>query len=252
MINPYFVLIALAIDAFGAIIYARQTWRGQAEPDLVSWTIWAVVPFLAFATELQQGVGIESLITFSAGAGPLLVVVVALVSNRPPWKMHPLDWLCASIAVVGVLLWLFSRNPVFGLWAFIGAQLASATPTVFKAWHEPSTESATTYVANVITSGFAIFCSAELTLATLGFPLEEMFITGLIAFLVISRIGPRLRGESEPRVDDPSEAVWPYAKSLDTHFHPEHRPHLPHHRPRYFEHSRRRSLKPPDAVEDRV
>jgi len=129
MINPYFVLIALAIDAFGAIIYARQTWRGQAEPDLVSWTIWAVVPFLAFATDLQQGVGIESLITFSAGAGPLLVVVVALVSNRPPWKMHPLDWLCASIAVVGVLLWLFSRNPVFGLWAFIGAQLASATPT---------------------------------------------------------------------------------------------------------------------------
>ena len=28
MINPYFVLIALAIDAFGAIVYARQTWRG--------------------------------------------------------------------------------------------------------------------------------------------------------------------------------------------------------------------------------
>ena len=61
-----------------------------------------------------------------------------------------------------------------------------------------------------------------------------------------------LRGESERPVDDPSEAVWPYAKSLDTHFHPEHRPHLPHHRPRYFEHGRRRKQAASSPVEDVV
>jgi len=255
VISPYFIAFAMVLQIGGYVIYARSTWRGEAEPDLVSWSLWMVIPFLAFATEMQQGVGIESMVTFLGGAGPLLVVMVALFSNRPQWELHTFDWVCGSIAVLGVVLWLASRNPLLGLCAFLVAQASAGLPTIFKAWHEPTTENVWTWMADVVTSGIALFIVTNVSIATVGFALEEMIFAGIVTVLVLWKIGPRLRGEAHVKGNEHAHLThreWLHTHALTTHFHPELRPHLPRHRPRYFEHTRRKALGFDAAEPDQI
>ena len=67
MINPNFVFLGAAFSIIGALSYARDTIRGVTKPNRVSWLLWTIAPLLAFAVELRQGVGLQSVMTFAVG-----------------------------------------------------------------------------------------------------------------------------------------------------------------------------------------
>ncbi|HEY6396548.1 MAG TPA: hypothetical protein VIX82_03735 [Solirubrobacteraceae bacterium] len=49
--------------------------------------LWTLTPLIAFAAERAQHVGLEALLTFAVGFGPLLVVVASFVDPRAYWKL---------------------------------------------------------------------------------------------------------------------------------------------------------------------
>ncbi len=73
MINENFVILGVVIGFIGSLSYLLSTIKGKTKPNRVTWFLWAIAPLIAFAAEIKEGVGIQSLMTFSVGFGPLLI-----------------------------------------------------------------------------------------------------------------------------------------------------------------------------------
>jgi hypothetical protein len=98
VIDPDFAWLAAALPLAGFASYLRDTVRGKAQPNRVSWALWALAPLVAFVAELVQGTTLQvASVTLALGVGPLLVVLASLAtpfwaparSNNPPPRPEP-------------------------------------------------------------------------------------------------------------------------------------------------------------------
>ncbi|HXW32670.1 MAG TPA: hypothetical protein VEJ21_06205, partial [Acidimicrobiales bacterium] len=150
MIDVHFVILGAAVGAVGTWWYLRDTLRGVTRPNRVTWALWAALPLLAFAVEVQAGVGLRALMTFVSGFGPLLVFMASFRNRRAVWKIERIDWVCGALSLAGLVVWLAAHQATVGLVAFIVADALAALPTLRKSWLAPETETAAAYVTAAV------------------------------------------------------------------------------------------------------
>jgi hypothetical protein len=118
-----------------------------------------------------------------AGLTPLLVFAASFLSKKAYWKTQPLDYVLMGIAVLGILLWIVTKEPNTAIPFTILADLAAGLPTIIKSFRYPTTESWRAYAISAVgflvcilsihsfdfqTSAFVIYLFAnELLLAVL-------------------------------------------------------------------------------------
>jgi hypothetical protein len=193
LLDAHFVILGAVIGVIGQSVYVRDTLRGVTQPNRVTFLLWAVAPLLAFAVELQSGVGLLSLTTLVVGLGPLAIFVASFVNRSAVWRIGRLDYACGLLSVVGTVTWLVSRHGSVALVALVAADALAAVPTVIKSWKDPTSESAILYVGGFLNAGVALLTIRTLRAATVAFPLYILVIGGLQVALVGGRLGPRLR-----------------------------------------------------------
>ena len=91
MIDARFAILAAVITVAGNAVYAVDTVRGNTQPNRVSWMLWTLAPMIAFAAEVTQSVGLQSLLTFAIGFGPLLVVCASFLDPKAYARVTPFD-----------------------------------------------------------------------------------------------------------------------------------------------------------------
>lgn len=192
MINQNFVILGVLIGFAGNMTYVVNTLTGRTRPNRVTWFMWTLAPFIAFAAQLHEGVGIQSLVTFMAGACPLLVLIASFVNSKSVWKLTPFDFACGALSVLGVVLWLLTRHGDVAIIFSIAADGLAAMPTIRKAYTHPETEGWLNYIAAAISAGIALLTVKHWNFATYGFPLYLLIVCLVLSSLVRFRIGPRL------------------------------------------------------------
>ncbi|HMK62046.1 MAG TPA: hypothetical protein VK386_00385 [Acidimicrobiales bacterium] len=199
MIDVHFVILGAAVGAVGTWWYLRDTLRGVTQPNRVTWALWAAAPLMAFAVEIQAGVGLRSLMTFVAGFGPLVIFAASFFNPKALWRIERVDWVCGALSVLGLVVWLAAHQATFGLVAFIGADALAAVPTLRKSWAAPHTETAAAYVTAALNAGITMLTVNHWTTAVVSFPLYILVIASVEATLVSSAVGPRLRARRRAR-----------------------------------------------------
>src|SRR5574338_239963 len=109
MLNQNFVIVGTIIGAIGAVAYLIDTVKGKVKPNRVSFLLWSIAPLIAFAAQIQQGVGLESLMTFSTGFLPLTTFIASFVNKKAEWKLTKFDVVCGGLSLIGLILWLVTR-----------------------------------------------------------------------------------------------------------------------------------------------
>lgn len=61
MLDANFVFAGLFLNIIGAFSYFLDTIKGKVKPNKVTWLLWALIPLIAFAAEVKQGVGLAHL-----------------------------------------------------------------------------------------------------------------------------------------------------------------------------------------------
>lgn len=140
MIDEKFIFLAVALDLAGGISYLIDTIKGKVKPNKVSWLLWGLVPMIAFAAQLKQGVGLTSLMTFAVGFSPILIFCASFLNKKAEWKLTSFDITCGILSVLGILLWLVSRVGNLAIVFSILADLLAGIPTTVKAFKAPETE----------------------------------------------------------------------------------------------------------------
>ena len=200
MIDPRFVYLALALAAVGGYSYIRDTLRGVTSPNRVSWSLWGLEGVLAFGVELQQHVGLASWMTLMLGLIPCAVVIASFRNSHAVWKIGVFDVVCGSVSLAGLIFWAFVNEPTIAIVSFVCADQAAGLPTLRKSWLAPSTESPRVFVLGCLNCAITVMTLKVFTTAGVLFPGAVVVSDFVLATLILSRLGPRVRGELTPAV----------------------------------------------------
>ena len=192
MLHPNFVIVGALIGAIGSIVYLIEVVKGKVRPNRVSFLLWSIAPFIAFAAQINQGVGLVSLMTFSNGLLPLMIFIASFVNKKAEWKLTQFDLLCGFLSVIGLVLWLITKVGNVAIFFSIFADGLAAVPTIVKSYKYPDTELAWPWMATSIGVVLALLTLKEWTFANSGFILYLLIANVIIFTLIQFRIGEKL------------------------------------------------------------
>lgn len=189
MLNPNFVLVGIFIGAVGSLSYLIDTLRGKVKPNKVTFFMWSIAPLIAFAAEAKQGVGIQSLMTFSVGFFPLTIFIASFVNKKAEWKLRRFDLICGLLSFAGLVLWMVTRVGNIAILFSIMADGLGAVPTLVKAYRYPETESPWPWITASINAAFTLLTIKIWSFSNYGFPIYIFIVTLIIFSFVQFKIG---------------------------------------------------------------
>ncbi len=192
MLHQNFIIIGTVIGTIGSIAYLIDTVKGKVRPNRVSFLLWSIVPFIAFAAQLDQGIGLESMMTFSTGFLPLLVFIATFFNKRSVWEITTFDLVCGALSVLGLILWLVTSVGNIAIAFSIAADAFAAVPTLVKSYRYPDTEIAWPWLATSVGVVLTLLTLQELTFANSGFIIYILLVNTVIFALVHYRIGEKM------------------------------------------------------------
>jgi predicted secreted protein len=215
LISQRFAVLGAALPLAGFVSYIWAMTRGRAEPNRVSWALWASAPLIAFAAEIMQGTNMQiALVTFTLGLGPLLVLLVSFANRGCYWKLARLDIVCGGLSGAAVAAWVMTGRGDAAIALSIAADTFAALPTVLKSYARPESESPWTYLASgagAVITLLTVRHWASATFASYAFPSYVAAICALISALILfprparragARAVPdRMRGRYRPEPD---------------------------------------------------
>lgn len=196
MLPPIFVIVGLIIGSIGTLWYLVDTIRGNVKPNRVSFLLWSIAPLIAFTAEIQKGVGIQSLMTFSVGFFPLMIFLASFVNKKSEWKLTRFDLTCGALSLLGLVLWLITKEGNVAIFFSIVADGLAALPTIVKAYRYPETEIGWMWLSAAINGLLTLLTIVDWTFAHYGFPLNIILVDLIIYVLVQFKLGKRLKSVS--------------------------------------------------------
>jgi len=196
MIDSRFVFLAAFLSLIGAYGYIRDTLRGVTSPNRVTWGLWGLEGILGFVVEIQQHVGLASVMTLMLGFVPCVVIVASFKNPHSVWKIGRFDAFCGVISVAGLVFWAVVNQPTIALLSFVAADQVAALPTVRKSWLAPTTESPRVFFMGFLNCGITILTLRHFTTAGALFPGCVLVMDLFIGLIIVTRIGQRVAPRS--------------------------------------------------------
>jgi hypothetical protein len=126
----------------------------------------------------------------------LIVLLASFRHSHLAWKIGTFDIFCGAVSVLGVVFWLFVGQATVALLSFVAADQVAALPTLRKSWIAPSTETARTFFLGSVNCAITLMALQHFTTAGALFPGCILVTDLIIGILVVTRMGPRLRGDN--------------------------------------------------------
>lgn len=156
VIDEKFVILGAVISVVGTFNYFVGTLKGNIRPNRVSWLFWALNAMVAFVAQLQQGVGLHALLTFSVGFSPALIFIASFFGRKAYWKLTSFDYACGAISLMGMILWLMVDRPNIAIACSIFADFMAGIPTIRKSITHPESEHYLPFFTSMISAFITI------------------------------------------------------------------------------------------------
>lgn len=97
------------------------------------------------------------------------------------------DICCQALAIIGIILWRLTHDPIFAIFLVITADLVGSLPTIRHAWAHPSEETWQTFAIDSFAAGLSLFSLIKLNYVTAGY--QAYIVAGnlLIAVIILHK-----------------------------------------------------------------
>jgi hypothetical protein len=185
MLPEYFAIIGAVIASGGGLYYLYETIRGKAKPNRVTWLLWGILPMITFVAQRVQGVEGLSWPSFVAGFTPFLVVAASFLNRKAYWKTKPLDYALMGAAIIGIILWIVTKEPNLAILFTLLADLLASIPTIIKSLKHPETESWVAYAISTVGFGIAVLSIHAFNFQNSAFVIYLFTVQALLTVLTI-------------------------------------------------------------------
>lgn len=156
MLPENIIFIAILTTLVGYFFYFRDFLYGKTRPNLVSWFLWMLGPFIGVFFQLKAGASLSILPVFFAGFGPLVVIIISLFRKNSIWKINKLDIVCGVLALMALMFYILTHNLGISILFAIFTDGLAAIPTIIKSWKFPETETVAVYVPSIFNNTLAL------------------------------------------------------------------------------------------------
>jgi hypothetical protein len=193
MLSVNYVFLGGAMAFAGCLSYARDTLRGVAKPNRVSWLLWSIATMLVAIAQIHEGVGLQWTVSFAISLGDLLVFATSFISRNGVWRLERFDIACGGASALGLVMWAVTADNTIALAAFIIADALACIPTLTKSWTAPHSETLSTY-ATAGASGLITLATVKVwSSGTVAFPIWLAFINLVFILLIGTKIRIKFR-----------------------------------------------------------
>lgn len=205
MLNENFVYVGAFLSVAASVPYVWGVLRGDAKPNRVTWSVWTLSAALAFAGEVDEGVGVQAVSTLAAAVGPGLVLAASFVNPKASWAVRKLDVVCGVTALVGLALWMATGEGESAIAFSLGAVTAAAIPTFIKAHRHPETESALCFVLVTGNAIIRLLTIDRWDFANTAYALHMLAMSGALAAVIL--LARRVSQAETVRVRGPARST---------------------------------------------
>jgi len=178
-----FIIISTLIALISPIVYTKAILRGDAKPHrttrLVLFLITALTTASLFAQHDKVAIYLAAVSTFQS----TIIFILSIKYGMGGWEKS--DILCLVIALLGIVLWKTTQNPVIALYAAIAADFTGMIPALIKTYNQPETEVWNFYLLDVFAGGFSMLALRSWTLQEFSYPTYIMLINLVMVYLIV-------------------------------------------------------------------
>jgi len=184
MLPEKIIIIGVLINLFCCLWYIKNIIKGGTRPNLVSWFIWMLAPFVGTFLALKAGAGFSVTGIFMAGFGPFLVIIVSLFKKNAFWKIEKFDLLCGFFSILALIFYIITNNLGISILFAILSDGLAAIPTIIKSWKFPETESSSTYIGGIINNTLSLLIIKNWIFSIYSFNIYFIVVNVVIIFAI--------------------------------------------------------------------
>ena len=169
MLPENIIYISTVISILFTFRYIKSVFYGGTRPNMVSWLIWSLAPFIAVFLGYKAGGGISLLGAFMSGFGPLLIFIFCLFKKDSFWKITLLDIFCGILSLFALVCYVLTHNLWVSVFFAIASDLLAYVPTFIKTWKYPETENTFAYWGGILNNGIALLIIKDWSFAIYAF-----------------------------------------------------------------------------------
>jgi len=178
--------LAVAIGLVSYVPYFRDIIRGTTKPHPFSWFVWGLVSGIAFLAQVVENGGPGAWATGVTSFSCIAISVFAF--SRGEKSITRFDWFCFAGALMGIVLWKVTDNPLSAVIIVTVVDALGFAPTFRKAYVRPYEETLLTYVLSCLKWGLGLIALTSVNLTTALFP-GAIFLMNLtfVAMVAVRR-----------------------------------------------------------------
>lgn len=166
-----------------AIPFIISIFRGHTRPERATYAIWSTVNIILLLSYVAAGATSTAGVAIAYALTTLFVFVISI--KKGAGGFNHFDIACMALALVGVVLWVNTSNPVYALYFSILVKALGLLPTVVKAYYRPDSENKLSWAMCAAASILNMFAITSLDPHIISFPLYALIGDVTLAVLVL-------------------------------------------------------------------
>ncbi len=180
-------IVAALMAVVGNVPYVKDVLDKKVQPHAYTWFVWSVVSGIIFFGQLAKGAGVGAIPTF---ASEIFTFIIFLLSLRYGFKKITFtDTFFLFLALVGIGLWVATKDPTISVIIAVAIDLIAFVPTILKTWTYPRTETPVLYGMNVLRHALALFSLQAYNIATTLHSIAMITTNSLMTLIMLFRKG---------------------------------------------------------------
>lgn len=178
-----FIIISSLLALISPLVYTRAILKGEAKPHRTTRFVLLLITSLSTASLFAQH---DTVAIWLAGVSTLqsiLVFFLSLKYGMGGWAKS--DLICLGMALLGIILWQTTKQPILALYAAIASDFTGMVPALFKTYRFPKTEIWQFYILDVFAAIFSLLAVKTFTPQQFSYPLYIMVINFVMVLLII-------------------------------------------------------------------
>lgn len=184
MLPEKIIFIGVLINLIGLFWYVRDMISGGTRPNLVSWFIWSLAPFIGVFFQFKAGAGLSILPVFMAGFTSLAVIFIAILKKNGYWKINSFDITCGLISLFALILYVFTHNLSISILFAIISDALAYIPTIRKSWNFPESETSMMYITGIISNILGLLTIKVWTFPVYSFGIYIILFNFIVVFCI--------------------------------------------------------------------
>jgi len=175
-------LAAGIIVVVSPIPYVVDIVRGKTRPNMVTWTIINAINMAAAFSAGAWQTGIYALAATIA-TGTISVLGIWHGVN----KYTPFDIVCQVIALLGIPVWLLTKQPALAIAIELCVDFAGGLPTLRHAWRSPGEETLRTFLLSAVAGLLLLISLKQYSFVAVAMPTYIMLFDSAITTTILLR-----------------------------------------------------------------